>query len=87
MLPGRLIAADWAFWLVTPWAGPLSWALQMVGVTLLYRQGYLKQSLDEDGNQQESAETWHHEEYLEALSQCVGLPLRVGGCWCGPGLI
>ena len=46
MLPGRPIAADWLFWLVTPWAGPLSWALPMVGVTLLYRQGYLKQSLD-----------------------------------------
>ena len=44
----------------------------MVGVTLLYRQGYLKQSLDEDGNQQESAETCHHEEHLEALSQGVG---------------
>lgn len=50
--------------------------IPMVGVTLLYRQGYLKQSLDADGNQLESAEAWYPEEHLEALRQRVALSIE-----------
>ncbi|HEU0021430.1 MAG TPA: alpha-glucan family phosphorylase [Dehalococcoidia bacterium] len=56
--------------------GAADLGLPMVGVTLLYRQGYLKQILDENGNQSESAETWYPEEHLEALPQRVGLTIE-----------
>lgn len=41
--------------------------LPMVGVTLLYRQGYFGQQLDPDGTQHELPETWDPSERLELL--------------------
>jgi starch phosphorylase len=56
---------------------------EMVGVTLLYRQGYLAQQLDEDGNQRESSEAWDPAGHLEPLPETVvvelgGEPVEVG---------
>jgi starch phosphorylase len=56
--------------------GAADLGIPMVGVTLLYRQGYLKQSLDREGNQIEAAEIWYPEEHLEALSQRVGVTIE-----------
>jgi starch phosphorylase len=55
--------------------GAADLGIPMVGVTLLYRQGYLKQSLDRQGNQSESVETWYPEEHLEALGQRVAVTI------------
>ena len=41
--------------------------LRMVGVTLLYRKGYLRQHLDFDGNQTESDVEWSPADHLERL--------------------
>ncbi|MHB8995625.1 MAG: alpha-glucan family phosphorylase [Armatimonadota bacterium] len=41
--------------------------LRMVGVTLLYRKGYLRQHIDPDGNQTESDEQWEPRDFLELL--------------------
>lgn len=41
--------------------------LRMVGVTLLYRKGYLRQHLDFDGNQTESDVEWNPADHLELL--------------------
>jgi starch phosphorylase len=45
--------------------------LPMMGITLLYRKGYFRQHLDNNGNQSESDSQWSPEELLELL------PLRV----------
>ena len=41
--------------------------LPMVGVTLLYRQGYFEQRLDADGTQHEHPEVWRPSDRLERL--------------------
>lgn len=47
----------------------------IVGVTLVYRKGYFRQSLDSEGNQHEDPATWKPEETLEPLSSTVFLEL------------
>src|SRR5690348_12552509 len=39
--------------------------LPMVAVTLLYRQGFFHQHLDQDGTQRESPANWSPERYME----------------------
>jgi len=43
--------------------------LPMVGITLLHRQGYFHQDLDESGRQSESPESWSPEARLEAVPE------------------
>jgi starch phosphorylase len=47
----------------------------LVGVTLVYRKGYFRQSLDGEGNQHEEPAIWKPEEVLEPLSSVVSLEL------------
>ncbi|MCA9125572.1 MAG: alpha-glucan family phosphorylase [Planctomycetales bacterium] len=54
--------------------------VQMIAVTLLHRQGYLSQTIDQDGWQQESIVEWHVEDY------CRELPSRVQVCIEGRNL-
>jgi len=56
--------------------------IPMVGVTLLYRRGFFRQSLDEHGNQSESPSEWQPEKHLELLTQRAvvtveGRPVRL----------
>jgi len=51
-------------------------AVPMVGVTLLYRQGYFRQQLDGAGRQSESPAPWSPEEFLEPLDARVRLALE-----------
>ena len=56
--------------------------LPMLGVTLIYRKGYFRQHLDEQGNQTESPVTWTPEEILQPLEPLVtvhleGRPVKV----------
>jgi starch phosphorylase len=39
----------------------------MVGVTLLHRKGYFRQHLDASGNQTESQDLWHPEDFLQPM--------------------
>src|SRR5262244_3173980 len=41
--------------------------LPMIGVTLLHRNGYFRQTLDANGNQFESPAGWGYEEVLEPM--------------------
>ena len=43
----------------------------MAGVTLLYRDGYFRQRLDEGGYQHEEPQPWRPEDALERLSATV----------------
>ena len=45
--------------------GAADLGLEMVGVTLLYKHGYFKQTIDIDGRQHELPEQWEVEKYLE----------------------
>ncbi len=47
----------------------------MVGVTLLYHQGYFSQALDEAGGQQERPVAWDPAEHLERVGFEVSVPL------------
>jgi starch phosphorylase len=47
----------------------------MVGVTLVYRKGYFRQRLDDQGNQQEEPAVWKPEEALEPLTSVIWLEL------------
>ena len=51
-------------------------ALPMVGVTLLYRKGYLRQRLDERGRQSETPDEWHPEASLELVEPIVSVLLE-----------
>jgi len=39
----------------------------MIGITLLYKKGYLKQKINQNGDQQELAEDWNPHDYLIKL--------------------
>ncbi len=54
--------------------------VQMIAVTLLHRQGYLSQTIDQDGWQHESIVEWRVEDY------CRELPSRVQVCIEGRNL-
>ena len=48
----------------------------VVGVTLLYRRGYFRQSLDTAGQQRESVVEWEPTRVLEAMSARVGVEIE-----------
>lgn len=50
--------------------------LDFVGVTLLYRDGYIRQVLDEEGFQQERSQDWSYEEILEDTGETVELKVK-----------
>jgi starch phosphorylase len=50
-------------------------SVPMVGVTLVYRKGYFRQRLDDQGNQQEEPAVWKPEEALEPLTSVIWLEL------------
>lgn len=50
--------------------------LPLVGVTLLYRQGFFRQHLGPDGSQQEDSPTWDPAQFMEPLPQRVSLTLE-----------
>jgi glycogen phosphorylase len=50
--------------------------LPMVGVTLLYRQGYFEQRLDAQGQQTEEPSVWKPEELLEALEPAITIKIE-----------
>jgi glycogen phosphorylase len=52
-------------------------AVPAVGVTLLYRSGYFRQTLDGSGQQVESPVTWNPADYLEQLENRV--TVTIGG--------
>src|ERR1700730_17098501 len=49
----------------------------MAGVTLLYREGYFRQRLDEAGHQREEPQTWRPEDALEHLP--VAITAQISG--------
>ena len=49
--------------------------LPMIGVTLLHRKGYFRQSLDAGGNQTESPAGWNYEEVLEPMVPRAFVPI------------
>jgi len=48
----------------------------MIGITLLYKKGYLKQKIDQNGNQQELAEDWNPHDYLIKLPGQVQIEIE-----------
>lgn len=48
-------------------------SLQMVGVTLLHRKGYLQQSLSDDGRQLEAPQEWEPRAFLAEMPQRASL--------------
>lgn len=50
-------------------------ALPMIGVTLLHRKGYFRQTLDAGGNQTESPAGWNYEEVLEPMVPRAFVPI------------
>ncbi|HSO73099.1 MAG TPA: alpha-glucan family phosphorylase, partial [Thermodesulfobacteriota bacterium] len=56
--------------------------LPMVGLTLVYRKGYFRQHLDEQGNQTESPVSWNPEKFFSPMEPMVtvsiaGRPVRL----------
>ncbi len=49
--------------------------IPLIGVTLLYRKGYFRQRLDDQGNQTEEPEEWYPEEFLEPQRLQVSIPM------------
>ncbi len=50
--------------------------MPMIAVTLLYRHGYFRQQLDEDGNQTEGPVEWKPEEVLRPVSKRVTVEIE-----------
>jgi len=61
------IAAVWAYLPEIRYAPAADLGLPMVGVTLVYRQGYFRQHLDSQGTQTESPASWTFEEILKPM--------------------
>ncbi|MFH1173818.1 MAG: alpha-glucan family phosphorylase [archaeon] len=59
--------------------------LPVVGITLLYRKGYFRQRLDEDGSQHEEPVQWTPEHVLTKLPNTITLTIEGRtvhvGCW------
>jgi starch phosphorylase len=55
--------------------------LSMVGVSLVHRKGYFRQSLDDRGNQTESLAPWDPAAHLESTPIRVNVPLRGRTVW------
>jgi glycogen phosphorylase len=60
--------------------------LPMVFVTLLSRQGYMRQTIDQDGWQQESADPWDPETYAVSLRAKVAVIIDSREVWVRPWL-
>ena len=56
-------------------------SLPLVGVTLLYKEGYFKQRVDEIGSQSEVYPRFDPEPKLKQLSEKFVLPLRERNVW------
>ncbi|MFW6148476.1 MAG: alpha-glucan family phosphorylase [Atribacterota bacterium] len=39
----------------------------MIGISILYKKGYLKQSIDQEGYQQESSDNWNPQDFLRKM--------------------
>lgn len=50
--------------------------IPLIGVTLLYRQGYFRQQLDRQGRQSESPDPWSPEELLQPLAVRVSVTIE-----------
>ena len=50
--------------------------IRMIGVTLLYRKGYFRQSLDDAGNQAETAASWRPEMHLDEMEPRVSVQIE-----------
>jgi starch phosphorylase len=50
--------------------------LQMVGVTLVHREGYFRQRLDREGHQIEEADPWRPEERAELLDRATSVNIE-----------
>ena len=50
--------------------------LPFAAVTLLYREGYFRQAIDDNGRQIEEAANWRPEDHLEEMPQRVHVPLE-----------
>jgi glycogen phosphorylase len=50
--------------------------LPMVGITLVHRQGYFHQVLDESGRQSERPEPWDPQVLLEPVEPLVTIPVN-----------
>ncbi|MDJ0386910.1 alpha-glucan family phosphorylase [Roseomonas sp. E05] len=60
--------------------------LPMVFVTLISRQGYLRQSIAPDGSQQESADPWNPADHAEPLDAAVAVRIDGRPVWILPWL-
>lgn len=60
--------------------------LPVVFVTLLSRQGYLRQEIDADGNQVEHADPWNPDDYAAPLRAKVAVLLEGREVWVRPWL-
>ena len=60
--------------------------LPMVFVTLISRQGYLRQTLDENGWQHSEADPWPVEEFASPLRAKVAIPINGRMVWVQPWL-
>ena len=48
----------------------------IMGITLLYKKGYIKQKIDSEGNQIEENETWMPEKFLKKLPNKISVKIR-----------
>jgi starch phosphorylase len=60
--------------------------LPMVFVTLISRQGYLSQSIDEEGSQQEAADPWEPADWAKPLAAMVAVTIEGREVWIRPWL-
>ena len=49
---------------------------KMTGITLLYREGYLKQILDKEEGQKEEPDNWDYQENLQLLEEQIQLQIK-----------
>ena len=66
----RSIRAAWACWPATTSRAPATWASRLIGVGLLYAQGYFRQTLDSNG--------WQQELYLNADTELLPIESVTG---------
>ncbi|HKL77938.1 MAG TPA: alpha-glucan family phosphorylase, partial [Gammaproteobacteria bacterium] len=55
--------------------------MPMVGVTLIHRQGYFRQSLTAAGDQQEAPDPWTPEDHAKLLRAMVAVPIGERDVW------
>ncbi|GAB4146232.1 MAG: alpha-glucan family phosphorylase [Patescibacteria group bacterium] len=55
--------------------------IEMVGLTLLYKQGYFKQIIDTEGNQKVEPDFWKYDQTLQLTNAPIQLELGFGKIW------